>query len=157
MYTKLFHREVFFPAGAEIACDNLQRCLNKYYFSKHFENHINNQLVEDRSHKYLKDVVTECLDSLKTNPRDVFEIELGKDYYKFGKSGWFVTKYCCRIPYSDTQDLVVAIRPQYEGTTLVDNMIVTAWMNSKTDNHYTLDSSKYCSKDEWLDNSEEKR
>ena len=149
MYTKLFHKEVFFPAGVEIACDNLQRSLTTYSFSNHFKEHLDNQVIEDRSHKYLKDVVVECLNSLQQNPREVFEVELGKDFHWFGKSGWFVTKYCCRIPYSKTQDLVVAIRPQYKGTKLVGNLIVTAWMNHHTDNHYTLDANKYCSKEEW--------
>lgn len=157
MYTKLFHKEVYLPDGAEVACDNLQRGLKKYFFSRHFEQHLQNQIVEDRSHTYLKDVVVKCLDSLKENPRDVFEVEVGKDYHFFGKSGWFITKYCCRIPYSSTQDLVVAIRPQYQAGKLVDNMIVTAWMNSHEDNHYTLDASKYCSKEEWFRLTTEKR
>ena len=150
MYTKLFHKDVFFPAGAEVACDSLQYCLKNYTLSKHLEEHLANQVIEDRSHKYLKDVIIECLNSLRTNHQDVFEIELGKDYHFFGVSGWFVTKYCCRIPYSDTQDLVVAIRPQYKGNKVVDNLIVTAWMNHHTDSHKTLDASKYTSKDEWL-------
>ena len=150
MFTKLFHSEVFFPEGTRTACHVLQRGLKSYKFSKHFQEHLQNQIVEDRSHTYLKDVVVACLNSLKDTPRDVFEVELGKDFHFFGKSGWFVTKYCCRIPYSDDQDLVVAIRPQYQDGKVVDNLVVTAWMNHHTDNHYTLDGSKYCSKQDWL-------
>lgn len=150
MFTKLFHKDVFLPLGTLVACETLQRQLKNYFFSKHFEEHLKNQVVEDRSHKYLKDVIIECLDSLKANPRDVFEVEIGKDYHFFGEPGWFVTKYCCRIPYDSTQDLVVVIRPQYEKGTLVGNMVVTAWMNSHGDHHDTLDATKYTSKAEWL-------
>lgn len=150
MYTKLFHKDVFVPAGVDAVCNDLQKCLGKYFFSNHFSGHIDNQAEEDRSHTYIEDVVVECLNSLKVTPREAFEIELGKDYYKFGKAGWFVIKYCCRIPYSADQDLVVVIRPQYKGSTVVDNMIVTAWMNSREDSHTTLNGDRYCSEKEWL-------
>ena len=78
MFTKLFHKELFLPAGSEETCKNLQKRLNTYTFSAHFQEHLQNQVVEDRSHTYLKDVVIECLDSLKDNQRDVFEVEVGK-------------------------------------------------------------------------------
>lgn len=144
MFSKLFHKDVFMPEGVNDICKNYQKAtISKYFLSKHFQEHLNNQATEDRSHTYLGDIVKECLESLKTAQRDVFEVELSKDYHFFKKSGWFVTKYCCRIPYSADEDLVVAIRPQYEDGEVVDNMIVTAWINSNTDHHYTLDDSKY--------------
>ena len=148
MFSKLFHKDVFIPNGTKEVCKNLQKTLTKYYFSKHFSDHLNEE-IKDRSHKYLRDIVIECLDSLKDVQRDIFEVELSKDFHYFKKSGWFVTKYCCRIPYSSTQDLVVAIRPQYKDGVVVDNMIVTAWLNQNTDHHYTLDETKYCSKEDW--------
>ena len=141
---KLFHKDVFIPDGVEAVCHSLQKRLLKYFFSRHFSEHLDNQLVEDRSHRYLRDVVVECVESLKNIQRDVFEVELTYD-----GTAWTVTKYCCRIPYDDSQDLVVAIRPQYVGNKVVNNMVVTAWMNSHTDNHYTLDGTKYCSKQSW--------
>lgn len=137
------------PKGAAEACIKLQANLKSYFLSEHFKQHIDNQAWEDRSHTYLPDIIKTCLESLKNVQRNVFEVELSKDYHKFGVSGWFVTKYCCRIPYNSDQDLVVAIRPQYQGNEIVDNMIVTAWMNSHSDNHYTLDKSKYCSEEDW--------
>ena len=150
MYSKLFHKNCFLPEGVQNICKDYQKNLKSYVFSNHFKEHLQNQVIEDRSHTYLKDVVVTCLDSLKNVQQEVFEVELGKDYHFFGKSGWFITKYCCRIPYNDTQDLVVAIRPQYVAGAIVNNLIVTAWMNHHQDNHYTLDESKYCSKEEWL-------
>jgi len=141
---KLFHKDVFIPAGVNSICNDLQKRLFRYFFSRHFREHLENQLIEDRSHTYLKDVVIKCVESLKNTPREVFEVEL-----TYNDGAWDVTKYCCRIPYDSSQDLVVAIRPQFIDGKLVNNMIVTAWMNSHTDNHYTLDDTKYCSKYSW--------
>lgn len=142
---KLFHKDVFLPEGINEVCKKLQTNLTSYFYSRHFKEHLDNQLVENRSHLYLKDVVTKCLDSIKTTPREVFEVELSKL-----EDCWKVTKYCCRIPYDSTQDLVVAIRPQYNyNGVVVNNMIVTAWMNHKYDHHTTLDTTKYCSEYEW--------
>ena len=141
---KLFHKDVFIPDGVGAVCQALQKRLLKYFFSRHFSEHLDNQLIEDRSHKYLRDVVVECVESLKDIQREVFEVELTYD-----DSSWTVSKYCCRIPYDDKQDLVVAIRPQYVSGKVVNNMIVTAWMNSREDHHYTLDKLKYCSKESW--------
>ncbi len=141
---KLFHKDVFIPDGVVPICTVLQKRLKKYFFSRHFSEHLENQLVEDKSHTYLKDVVVKCLESLQNTPREVFEVEL-----TYSAGAWDVTKYCCRIPYDGNQDLVVAIRPQYANGNLINNMIVTAWMNSHRDNHYTLDRSKYISKQDW--------
>lgn len=150
MYSKLFHKDVFMPNGAnEVAKSYQLSNSDKYFLSNHFKEHIENQAYEDRSHTYLAPIIEKCLKSLKNTARDCFEIELSKDYYYFGKSGWFVTKYCCRIPYENGQDLVVAIRPQYENGKIVNNMVVTAWLNSSNDHHYTLDKSKYTSEEEW--------
>lgn len=150
MFTKLFHKDVYVPNGMQAECKSLQRDFGSYFLSRHFQEHIDNQGFEDRSHTYLPDVIDACLKTIRTTQYEAFEVEYGKDYHKFGQSGFFVTKYCIRIPYSKTEDLVIAIRPQYEGTKVKTNMIVTAWMNSASDHHFTLDASKYCSKDEWL-------
>ena len=141
---KLFHKDVFIPDGVPEVCKQLQKRLLKYFFSTHFREHLENQIEEDRSHTYLKDIVTGCVESLKTMQRDVFEVEL-----TYNNDAWEVTKYCCRIPYDSEQDLVVAIRPKLIGGKVVNNMVVTAWMNASGDHHYTLDKGKYCSKQEW--------
>lgn len=150
MFSRLFHKDVFVPNGVQEICKKYQKNFKSYFLSKHFQEHIDNQATEDRSHTYLPDIIKECLDSIKDIQRECFEIELSKDYHFFGKSGWFITKYCCRIPYDNSQDLVIAIRPQYKNGIIVDNMVVTAWLNAHDDNHYTLDKTKYCSKEDWL-------
>lgn len=149
MVSLLFHKDVFMLKSAQEISMEYQKLLNKYFLSKHFQEHIDNQYTEDRSHTYLPDVIKQCLDSLKETPREVFEVELSKDSNFFGRDGWFVTKYCCRIPYDNFQDLVVAIRPVYKKDKIVNNMVVTAWMNAKNDHHHTLNTDKYCSKEKW--------
>lgn len=149
MFVKLFHKDVFMPEGAQDVCKQYQKSLNSYSFSRHFQEHLDNQEQEDRSHKYLSAVIDECLKSVKATPQQAFEVELGKSYRVFGESGWFLTKYCIRIPYDATQDLVVAIRPKYDGSKVIDNTIVTAWLNSNGDHHFTLDKTKYCDLEEW--------
>ncbi len=157
MFSKLFHKDVYFPKGAEDSVYSLESNMKGYFLSKHFEEHLNNQLSEDRSHTYFRTIVEQCLSKMCLDNRErynPFEIELSKDYHFFGESGWFVTKYCVRIPYDSTNDLVVVIRPQWDKQTkkLDVNrfMVVTAWLNHNQDDHETLDESKYCNQNEWL-------
>ena len=149
MFRKLFHKDVFMPDGVPAICNNLQARLDSYDMSHHIIEHLTNQRWEDRSHTYDERQVMKCLDSLKNSPQEAFEVEASKDYHYFRKGGWFVTKYCCRIPYSTTQDLVVVIRPQYHGGKYAGSKVTTAWMNGRTDSHRTLDKTKYCSREEW--------
>lgn len=157
MYSKLFHKDVFLLKEVQDVVHQLQEKMSGYFLSKHFEEHLNNQDIEDRSHTYFRDCVMNSLNQMisdKRVVRDAFEVELSKDYHFFGKSGWFVTKYCIRIPYDADCDLVVVIRPQWNHAKqqydLSKNMIVTAWLNHNKDNHFTLDKSKYCDEFEWL-------
>ena len=152
--TLLFHSDVFVPEHAQKLVHQLQRNLKDYYLSKHFEEHLNNQYFEDRSHLYLKDIVENCLEDINTQSQDAFEVELTKSFKEFGTHAWLVTKYCIRIPYDNDTDLVIVIRPhwnkKYQCYNSRDNLIVTAWINHKEDNHKTLDTTKYCSKNRWL-------
>ena len=157
MFSKLFHKDCFLPKGAQEAVKLLQQNMTGYFLSKHFEEHLNNQDTEDRSHTYLKDAVMTTLNQMISSDkfvRDAFEIELSKDYHYFGVGGWLITKYCIRIAYDSESDLVVVIRPQWDEVLkkydLSRNMVVTAWINHNKDHHYTLDESKYCSEKEWL-------
>lgn len=157
MFSKLFHKDVYFPKGVKDSVYNLESNMKGYFLSNHFEKHLNNQDIEDRSHKYFRNAVLNCLNEMCSKYRRMlipFEVELSKDYHFFGKSGWFVTKYCVRIPYDSTNDLVVVIRPQWDKQTkkLDVNrfMVVTAWLNHNQDDHETLDESKYCNQNEWL-------
>lgn len=143
MYSKLFHKDVYMPDSVKHVCELQQKNMNHYFFSFHLDEHLEKQAIEDRSHKYLRDIICECLDTLKDNPREVFEVEVSKSYNYFKKSNWFITKFCVRIPYDSDTDICVAIRPQYENAIAKDYKIITAWKNAHNDAHYTLDESKY--------------
>lgn len=143
MFSKLFHKDVFFPNGTVDACKSYQKALDTYRLSEHFKKHIREQ--EDRSHTYLPSVIEKCLKTLKNEQYEPFEVELSKDFHYFGKPGWFITKYCVRIPYDQQSDLVVVIRPNRG-----ENLITTAWINAHDDNHETLDESEYTTENEWL-------
>lgn len=147
--TMLFHKDVFMPDGVQDLVKIYQSNMQGYRLSVHLQNHIAYQAQANRSHTYFEDVLIRCLDSIKDNPQDAFEVELGRDSSIFGDYGWYITKYCVRVHYSDMEDACIAIRPQYREGYVVGNLIVTAWMNSRGDSHLTLDKSKYCSEDEW--------
>lgn len=60
-----------------------------------------------------------------------------------------IQKICVRIPYDNKRDLVVAIRPVIKNGEHINNKVVTAWLNYKNDTHTTLNTSNYCSQQEW--------
>ncbi len=147
--TKLFHKDVFMPEGVQALVRTYQEHMDGYSLSRHLKEHIAYQAQENRSHSYFEDVLIACLDSIKGNQQEAFEVELGKDESLFGDDGWYVTKYCVRVHYSDREDACIAIRPQYRDGYVVGSLVVTAWMNSRGDSHFTLDKNKYCSEAEW--------
>ena len=152
MYSILFHSDVFMLDDAKNQVVSLQRKMKSYFLSKHFQEHLDNQNQEDRSHTYFKNFVLNILneqvsDYYRLYP--AFEVEYSKDYHFFKKSGWFVTKFCIRVPYKQDEDIAFVFRPMYKDGEVVDFMVVTAWINHKNDNHKTLDTTKYCSKEMW--------
>ena len=155
MFQRLFHTDVFLPTGVVPATLESQRRIKTIRYSKHLQEHF--AMIDDRSHDYVEARVKECVESLKKEPRKPFEVEISKDYRYFGLGGHFLTKYVVRVPYDEKCDLVVVIRPVYEKKEdirvfLGEVLVATAWLNSRTDNHYTLDESKYCSEEEWYTN-----
>ncbi len=147
--TKLFHKDVFMPDGVQDLVRTYESNMHSYRLSAHLRDHLAYQWQENRSHSYFEDVLIACLNTIEEIPQEAFEVELGIDESLFGDDGWYITKYCVRVHYSDREDACIAIRPQYSDGYVVGNLIVTAWMNSRNDSHFTLDKSKYCSEDEW--------
>lgn len=152
MFSLLFHKDVFYPNGIDEKLKLAESSFKDYELSRHLQAHVSNR--EDRSHDYLGQAVINCLERLKTETFEAFEIEYSKGYYDFGVAGWLVTKYCVRIPYGANQDLVVVIAPKwdknlgkYDGTAFIK----TAWLNSRSDAHFTLDGSRYCDKERWFE------
>ena len=152
MFSQLFHRDVFFPEYVDEGVLELQKYLTTFEFSKHLLERLNSE-EKDRSHNYNVDTVKKCLETLKTVQREAFEVELSKDYHYFGKPGWFITKFCVRIPIENSKEiLAVSIRPIYDRASKTfkqECKVVTAWINHSQDNHVTLDATKYCNAKSW--------
>lgn len=155
MFSKLFHVDCFIPDGVQEKVFTFQKQHTVFEFTKHLLERLESE-EKDRSHNYNKETVLKCLNSLKDNPKTAFEVELSKDFHYFGKPGWFITKYCVRIPIEGSDEiLAVSLRPQYDKAEKKYTntcKVVTAWINAKNDNHYTLDKSKYCDKLTWFKN-----
>lgn len=156
MYSILFHESVFLPKEFENEVLRLESKMTNYFLSKHMQEHFDNQENEDRSHRYFKNFVLNTLNEQCSKFRRVispFEVEVSKDFHFFGKPGFFITKYCIRLPYKQDEDIVIVIRPQWDKENKKydesKNMIVTAWINHNLDNHKTLDASRYCSQESW--------
>lgn len=156
MFSLLFHKDVFVPKGVQEQVLKLESKMTNYFLSQHFKEHLDNQENEDRSHTYFRNAVYNALKEMISDSRvfrSAFEIELSKCYKAFGVHDWIVTKYCIRLPYTLSSDLVVVIRPQWDIKTKTHdasrNMIVTAWINHNKDDHKTLDTTKYCSEEFW--------
>ena len=73
---------------------------------------------------------------LKYNRKgEIFEVE---------KSGKYIHKFVIRLPYDLEKDVCIVLRDKFDEETLKPNLLlVTAWFNSREDNHSTLDASKY--------------
>lgn len=151
MFSLLFHKDCFFPQDAQKMAQDMQKKFTKWTLSQHVLDHANDP-QKDKSHRYTLDGLQESLKQVLESPHEVFELELSKDYYKFGP-GWFITKICIRVPYGPHQDACLSIRPNYNKETKeyeMDNaFIVTCWLNCDNDSHTTLDESKYCSQQKW--------
>ena len=154
MFKVLMHKDVYFPGNVQEITRGMQERISEIEYSEHIKEHFST--IRDRSHNYCGDRVMACIETLSNTPRESFEVEVGKDYRFFGRAGFFVTKYCVRIPYDDYDDVVVVLRPVYEddGTGRRSYRgrckVATAWLNQHDDAHFTLDGERYCSKDEWM-------
>jgi len=156
MFSVLLHKDVFIPDEFIQQVYSLEGKMKNYRLALHLQEHLNNQDKEDRSHRYFRNAVINTLNEMKSTSRKVlspFEVEVSKDFHFFGKPGWFVTKYCVRLPFKQEEDLVIVVRPKYDKRNqdydYNDFVIATAWVNHKDDSHKTLDESKYCSFEEW--------
>jgi hypothetical protein len=64
-------------------------------------------------------------DSIRVKVEEIFEVEATN-----GK----VTKFAARTSYDETRDLILVVR---------GNVVVTVWINLKSDTHKTLNKTKY--------------
>ena len=144
---KLFHIDVFMPEKFKAQAIKLQQDFKQYEFSMHMNDNVLNE-DKHKSHDYGEDIL-KSIDKIGKYITPAFEVEVEKH-----NNSWYVCKYCIRIPVDNKNvDAVIVIQPyfnrktkQYDNTR---NLIKTAWLNSRTDNHNTLEADKYVKKDEW--------
>ena len=126
---KLLHIEKNIPVNVLKTVTWLQSKIDvtKMLLSRHIQEHLEKG---DHKHGYNKEGLLKCIQNLKDNPVDPFEVEV--EIKPDNKN--FITKYVVRVPYDKDRDISVSIR---------GNKIITAWLNHVDDIHYTLDLSKY--------------
>lgn len=147
----LFHKDCYLPSGAQEGALSFQRGIKELVLSNHVIEHAMDP-HKDRSHQYSLDKLQEALKQVIASEHEAFEIELGKNFYKYGP-GWVITKVCIRVPYSDNQDACLSLRPYFNKETKKYEsgkaLVVTCWLNCESDSHFTLDASKYCTQQRW--------
>ena len=122
----LLHSEVFMPKWVKETVLEKEKSIKNSYLSKHCED---NLFISNFKHNIEREKLLTIVNSLKTNPVLPFEVEITKDGTTYN-----ITKIVVRTSYDDKRDISIVLR---------ENMIVTAWLNYKIDEHKTLDESKY--------------
>jgi len=149
----LFHSDIFIPSGIQEAVTSIQKRIKKYKMSYHLREHIESPEYADWHHDYSKQDIWDAAYSLSKNTQQAFEVEL-ESYYKDKELLWAVTKFCCRVPKDEDNDIVLAIRPSYLGKGKYNysspSLITTAWVNNKNDQHNTLRQENYSTEGDWL-------
>jgi len=145
MKVVLLHKDVYIPEWVNSKVKYLLEKYNKFTLSQHVINHATRDV--DRSHGYTLDKLNESLRNAIGKSFEAFEVELIQ--YNEGDK-WLVSKICIRIPYSSNQEACLSIRPYRDPITkkidVTNAHIITTWLNSTEDAHYTLDESKYSNK-----------
>lgn len=148
MQTILCHKDVFMPKGAQETVNEILKKYSSYKLSHHVISHATQD--NDRSHEYTLDKLNKAIENALGKPFEAFEIELTRTNEA---KTWTVTKVCIRIPYDIGQEACLSIRPSKNKNTgkydITKAFIVTAWLNSVSDAHFTLDSSKYISEEQF--------
>ncbi len=119
---KRFHKDIYFPDKTKVY--KLSHMLNKksWSFSSHCLENLKYRAFDNaKILQYIRDS--------KLRPEWIFE------YYILGGE---IQKICYRIPYSHSDIILVVSR---------DKHIITVYLNSKNDNHETLNKNLYQTKE----------
>ena len=129
--SSLYHIDVFMPEQyVKQSIEHQKNLLQKKVvkFSKHMKDHF---ASPDHKHDIDKAKLLKCIGNVANNPITPFEVEVEN-----GK----VIKIVVRTSYDSIKDVSIAILfKTFDGIPFVK----TAWLNNKSDAHYTLDTSKY--------------
>ena len=136
--TKLYHIEVYMPNKLIEQVNHLKEVLEDYNYSYHLRLQMEDETDKKHYIKDEKDFVL-ALDRTKDKNYLPFEVET----YENGETV-LVTKYVVRVPYDDKRDITFVIAPKGNHQCVIK----TAWLNYKTDKHFTLDRNRYTQKEE---------
>ena len=119
--TKLYHKEVFWKDNFDYDAKMLVYTVRRLH--PHLMKHLKNP---DAKHTYTLKGISKAFNLIRAeNKGYLFEIE---------ETNGIVTKAVYRVEYDNENDICLVIRK---------GIVKTAWINKKTDNHFTLDKSKY--------------
>jgi hypothetical protein len=125
--TKLYHKDIYLPQDLIDQAIHQQQTTTNFAFTKHLIERIE---CKDRSHNSVTaEKVWTVLSKLKENPIIPFEVET-ETHNQVEK----VTKYVVRDKCNMFEDISIVIR---------GNKVITAYINNSTDEHFTLDTTKY--------------
>lgn len=125
LFNRLYHRKVCW-------CESFDR-LAKELFNKNYSYHLihhDSNAKHDINFKKLDMII----DELITNNRDYYLYEVETRHKNY------LIKAVLRTSYDDNRDINIVFGKRDNNNKL---MVKTAWLNKKTDKHYTLDCSKY--------------
>ena len=141
MILGLLHNEVFMPKDVINNCKRIICDIKEVELSYHLQQQCSD--IDDYKHFLDIDKLMKLLFDLKDNFIEPFEVELSID-----NDLTQITKICVRTHYDDERDVSIVFIPKMENGKVIA-FIKTAWLNYNSDKHYTLDTSKYISKDTW--------
>lgn len=114
---KRYHKKVYFPDTEALNAFNDDLNNVNWTYSNHCLNHLKHRVINLNN-------VLQFIKYLKLKSEWIFE------YYKTEK----IIKACYRIPYNE-MDLILVISSS--------KTIITIYLNSRDDKHYTLNRSLY--------------
>ncbi len=117
---KKYHKDVYMPEEMIKEASKLYCCDLKKSF------HFYERASDKYKNEYNSALVDEIIEKIKSEKPTPIEIET-----EFGR----VTKCVIREPCDGEKDICLVFRK---------GIIVTFWLNNKSDNHYTLDKDNYC-------------
>ena len=122
---KLYHREVAWDNYFDYCCRQL---INRrdIVLSEHAKENFETRDI-DKGYIFTL---------LKYNRKgEIFEVE---------RVGRYISKFVIRLPYDLKKDVCIVLRDVYDEEAKAPYLLlVTTWLNSRDDNHETLDADKY--------------
>lgn len=115
-----FHKKIYFPDIEKLKNVNNKLNVLNWQYSKHAIENLKYRSIDIRE-------VLNFIRNIELHYIDIFE------YYKLDES---IEKICYRIEYNKFTDIILVVNKYKK--------IITIYMNSKEDKHFTLKKYLYC-------------